>query len=119
MKKHIEGVSHNTTVDLDTIKSYIVRATCFDLYWSPSGPLEIEIQGLSAFLMRYWIPNAYRIKCRIVKYICFYIQQFVWQHSCHTNCETVVMSHKLLYVKTHILHNSAFNPISIWDPTMH
>ena len=56
-EKYIKVVSHNTAAYLYTIKSYIVRATCFDLYWSSWGPLEIQIQGLCAFFNALWDPK--------------------------------------------------------------
>ena len=36
---------------------------------SSSGPIEIQIQELSAFLMHYGIPHAYWIKFRIMRYM--------------------------------------------------
>ena len=38
---------------------------------SSSGPLEIQIQELSALFMHYGIPHDYRIKCRIKRYMRF------------------------------------------------
>ena len=38
---------------------------------SSSGPLEIQMQELSGIFMYYGIPHAYRIKCRIVRYMSF------------------------------------------------
>jgi len=54
------------------MKSYISKDNMFRPFiGSSSGPLEIKIQELSAFFMRYGIPHAYRIKCGIMRYMRF------------------------------------------------